>query len=122
MRGARSPSRRRPSSAPKGFNMRICVVGAGSIGGHLATLFATVGHNVTVIARGAHLAAIRERGLRLILDDGSEHLVRHMPATDDIRSVGPCDLVILAVKANQVEPTVDNLLTLFHDETVLIPM
>jgi len=102
--------------------MRICVVGAGSIGGHLATLFATVGHDVTVVARGAHLEAIRRNGLRLILDDGSEHLVRHMPATDDIRSVGPMDLVILAVKANQVEPVVDDLLTLFHDRTVLIPM
>jgi 2-dehydropantoate 2-reductase len=106
----------------RGGNMRICVVGAGSIGGHLAVLFATVGHDVTVIARGAHLEAIRRNGLKLILDDGSEHLVRHMAATDDIRSVGPQDLVILAVKANQVEPVIDDLTTLFHDETVLIPM
>jgi len=102
--------------------MRICVVGAGSIGGHLAVLFATVGHEVTVIARGAHLAAIRKNGLRLILDDGSEHLVRHMHATDDIRAAGPQDLVIVAVKANQVEPIVDDVTTLFHDGTVLIPM
>ena len=102
--------------------MRICVVGAGSIGGHLAVLFATVGHEVTVVARGAHLAAIRANGLRLILDDGSEHLVRHMRATDDIRSAGPQDLVILAVKANQVEPIVDDVTALLHDGTVLIPM
>lgn len=102
--------------------MRICVVGAGSIGGHLGVLFATVGHEVTVIARGAHLAAIRTNGLRLILDDGSEHLVRHMHATDDIRSAGPQDLVILAVKANQVEPIVDDVTSLFHEGTVLIPM
>src|SRR5512143_3914601 len=102
--------------------MRICVVGAGSIGGHLGVLFATVGHEVTVIARGAHLAAIRTNGLRLILDDGSEHLVRHMHATDDIRSAGPQDLVILAVKANQVEPIVDDVPSLFHEGTVLVPM
>jgi 2-dehydropantoate 2-reductase len=102
--------------------MKICVVGAGSIGGHLAVLFATVGHDVTVIARGAHLAAIRKNGLRLILDDGSEHLVRHMHATENLRSVGPQDLVILAVKANQVEPLIDDVTTLFHDGTVLIPM
>jgi 2-dehydropantoate 2-reductase len=117
--------RKRPRASAAGHRrgiMRICVVGAGSIGGHLATLFATVGHDVTVVARGAHLEAIRKNGLRLILDDGSEHLVRHMPATDDIRAVGPMDLVILAVKANQVEPVVDDLLTLFHDRTVLIPM
>ena len=102
--------------------MKICVVGAGSIGGHLAVLFATVGHDVTVIARGAHLAAIRNNGLRLILDDGSEHLVRHMHATENIRSVGPQDLVVLAVKANQVEPLIDDVTALFHDETVLVPM
>ncbi len=102
--------------------MRICVVGAGSIGGHLAVLFATVGHEVTVIARGAHLAAIQKHGLRLILDDGSEHLVRHMHATDSIRSAGRQDLVILAVKANQVEPIVDDVATLLRDDTVLIPM
>jgi 2-dehydropantoate 2-reductase len=102
--------------------MRICVVGAGSIGGHLAVLFATVGHEVTVIARGAHLAAIQKHGLRLILDDGSEHLVRHMHATDNIRKAGQQDLVILAVKANQVEPIVDDVATLLRDDTVLIPM
>jgi len=102
--------------------IKICVVGAGSIGGHLAVLFATVGHDVTVIARGAHLAAIRKNGLRLILDDGSEHLVRHMHATENIRSVGPQDLVILAVKANQVEALVDDVSSLFHDGTVLVPM
>ncbi len=102
--------------------MRICVVGAGSIGGHLAVLFATVGHEVTVIARGPHLAAIRKNGLRLILDDGDEHLVHRMHATDDIASAGPQDLVILAVKANQVEPAIADVTKLFHDDTVLIPM
>ena len=102
--------------------MKICVVGAGSIGGHLAVLLASAGHAVTVIARGAHLAAIQKNGLRLILDDGSEQLVRHMHATDNIRSVGPQDLVILAVKANQVEPLIDDVGTLFHEGTVLIPM
>jgi 2-dehydropantoate 2-reductase len=102
--------------------IKICVVGAGSIGGHLGVLFATVGHDVTLIARGAHLAAIRKNGLRLILDDGSEHLVRHMHATENIRAVGQQDLVILAVKANQVEPLVDDVTSLFHDTTVLLPM
>jgi 2-dehydropantoate 2-reductase len=102
--------------------MKICVVGAGSIGGHLAVLLAEAGHTVTVIARGAHLAAIRRSGLRLILDDGSEHLAPNMAATDDVRLAGPQDLVILAVKANQVEALVDDLPTLFHDETVLLPM
>jgi len=102
--------------------MRICVVGAGSIGGHLAVLLAGAGHEVTVIARGAHLEAIRRSGLTLILEDGSEQVARHLGATDTIRSAGTQDLVILAVKANQVEAVVDELPALFHDETVLIPM
>jgi len=102
--------------------MRICVVGAGSIGGHVAVLFAEAGHEVTVIARGAHLAAIRQNGLRLILNDGSEHLAQHLHATDDIRAAGRQDLVILAVKANQVEPIIDGLTVLLQEDTTLIPM
>ena len=102
--------------------MRICVVGAGSIGGHLAVLLANSGHEVTVIARGAHLAAIRKNGLKLILDDGTEHVARNLAATADIRAAGKQDVVILSVKANQVEPIVTHLPALFDDNTVLIPM
>ena len=102
--------------------MRICVVGAGSIGGHVAVLFAEAGHEVSVIARGAHLAAIRKHGLRLILKDGTEHLAQCLHATDDIRAAGPQDLVILAVKANQVEPIINDVTTLLHEDTALIPM
>jgi len=102
--------------------MRICVVGAGSIGGHLAVLLAGAGHDVTVIARGAHLEAIRANGLRLVLDDGSERVARNLGATDTIGAAGTQDLVILAVKATQVEAIVDELPALFDDQTVLIPM
>jgi len=102
--------------------MKICVVGAGSIGAHVAVLLAEAGHAVTVIARGAHLKAIRRNGLKLILDDGSEHVVPDMAATDDLRLAGPQDLVILTVKANQVEAVIDDLPTLFHADTALIPM
>ncbi len=102
--------------------MRICIVGAGSIGGHLAVLLADAGHDVTVIARGPHLAAIRAHGLKLILEDGSERVARGLHATDDIRAAGTQDLVILAVKANQVEAVARDVATLFHDGTVLVPM
>lgn len=102
--------------------MRICIVGAGSIGGHLAVLLANAGNDVTVIARGPHLAAIRANGLKLILEDGTEHVARGLRATDDIRAAGPQDLVILTVKANQVEAVARDLDTLYHDDTVLIPM
>lgn len=102
--------------------MKICVVGAGSIGGYLAVQFAEAGHDVTVCARGAHLAAIRSRGLELILEDGTRKVARGLRATDDLRSAGQHDLVILGVKAHQVEAIVADLPALFHDSTVLIPM
>jgi 2-dehydropantoate 2-reductase len=102
--------------------MRICVVGAGSIGGHLAVLLAEAGNDVTVIARGANLAAIREKGLKLILEDGSERVARNLHATDAIRSAGPQDLVILAVKANQVDAVADDVASLLTGDTALIPM
>lgn len=102
--------------------MKICVVGAGSIGGYLAVQFAEAGHEVTVIARGAHLAAIKARGLQLRLPDGSQKVARNLSATDAIRDAGTHDLVILGVKAHQVEAIVDDLPHLFHDTTVMIPM
>jgi 2-dehydropantoate 2-reductase len=102
--------------------MRICVVGAGSIGGHLAVLLAGAGNEVTVIARGPHLAAIREKGLKLVMEDGSERVARDVRATDAIRSAGPQDVVILAVKANQVEPVAGDVAALLTGDAVLIPM
>ncbi|HET7633984.1 MAG TPA: 2-dehydropantoate 2-reductase [Burkholderiales bacterium] len=101
--------------------MKICVVGAGSIGGYLAVLLSNAGHDVTVIARGAHLKAIREQGLRLVLEEGGERVAR-VGATDSIAAAGCHDLVILGVKAHQVAPIADGLNQLFHADTVLVPM
>ena len=69
-----------PGRGARRAGMRICVVGAGAIGGLLAVKLAAAGEEVTVIARGAHLAAIRERGLRLV-EDGEEEVAR-VRATD----------------------------------------
>ncbi|HEY8578238.1 MAG TPA: 2-dehydropantoate 2-reductase [Beijerinckiaceae bacterium] len=82
--------------------MKICIIGAGAIGGLLAARLAAAGEAVTVVARGAHLAAIRADGLRLI-DEGGETRARPA-ATDDLRSVRDQDLVVLGVKAHQVAP------------------
>jgi 2-dehydropantoate 2-reductase len=102
--------------------MRICVVGAGAIGGYLAVLFAKAGHEVTVIARGVHLAAIRENGLTLVDHDGAQIGCERVKATSRITEAGVQDLVLLTVKAHQVEPIADELPSLFHSETVVIPM
>ena len=101
--------------------MRICVVGAGAIGGLLGVKLALAGHEVTLVARGAHLKAIRRRGLRLEMSDGSAYVANADSATADIRACGPQDLVILGVKAHQLPPLVDGLRTLFHDDTLVLP-
>ncbi|MFU0507912.1 2-dehydropantoate 2-reductase [Pseudaminobacter sp. NGMCC 1.201702] len=99
--------------------MRICVVGAGAIGGLLAAELAASGEDVTVIARSAHLKAIKENGLRLQRHDGNE-VVTQVAATDEITKIGPQDLVILGVKAHQVGDIVGDLPSTFDDDTIVM--
>jgi 2-dehydropantoate 2-reductase len=99
--------------------MKICVVGAGAIGGLLGVRLAEAGEQVSLIARGPHLAAIRGAGLRLIGEDGSESVVR-IAATDRIAEAGPQDLVILGMKAHQVAAIVRDLPALFHADTMVM--
>jgi 2-dehydropantoate 2-reductase len=80
--------------------MRVCVVGAGAIGGLLAARLAAAGEEVTVVARGAHLAAIREKGLTLHME-GREEVAR-VRAVERVPEAGPQDVVILGMKAHQV--------------------
>jgi 2-dehydropantoate 2-reductase len=77
--------------------MRVCVYGAGAIGGHLAVRLAKGGADVSVIARGRHLAAIQANGLEVHAIDGM-HKIK-VQATDDPRTVGPVDAVFVTVKA-----------------------
>ncbi|MHB8475623.1 MAG: 2-dehydropantoate 2-reductase [Steroidobacteraceae bacterium] len=79
--------------------MKICVYGAGAIGGYLAVELAASGQDVCVIARGAHLKAIQENGLKLVIH-GREKVVR-IAAGEDPRAFGVQDLVICALKAHQ---------------------
>lgn len=77
--------------------MRICVFGAGAVGGHFAAQLAASGHEVSVIARGAHLEAIRRNGLRLI--KGERSIVGRVRATDRPETLGPVDTVLVTLKA-----------------------
>ena len=85
--------------------MRVCVVGAGAIGGLMAAKLAGAGHPVTVIDQGAQLAAIRENGLKLVWEDGSEQVAK-VKAVESAAEAGPQDLVILAVKAHFLDQVV----------------
>jgi len=102
--------------------MKICIVGAGSIGGYVGVKLAQAGEDVTLIARNANLEAIRSRGMRLTMSDGVEHVVRQVKATASLAEAGQQDLVILGMKANQVAAVVKDLHHLLHDNTIIIPM
>lgn len=101
--------------------MRICIFGAGSIGGYLGARLAHAGEQVTLIARGANLAAIRERGVTLIETDGTTLVARPALATDDPAVAGAHDVVIVAVKAHQLPAVAPMLRPLFHDATMVVP-
>jgi ketopantoate reductase/2-keto-4-pentenoate hydratase/2-oxohepta-3-ene-1,7-dioic acid hydratase in catechol pathway len=99
--------------------MRICVVGAGAIGGLMAAKLATAGHPVTVIDMGAHLEAIQTNGLKLIWEDGSE-IVSKVKAVSSAEEAGEQDLVILAVKAHYLEGVVRDIDKMLHDDTMVM--
>jgi len=69
--------------------MKICVVGAGAIGGLMGAKFALAGEDVTLIDQGTHLAAIQENGLKLIWEDGTEYVVKNIKAIDAFEDAGP---------------------------------
>ncbi len=96
--------------------MRICIFGAGSVGGYLAGFLAQGGADVSVVARGAHLAAIRAEGLRVETPDGS--VTARLPASDDPRDLGPQDAVIVTVKAPALPLVAASIGPLLHDGTL----
>ena len=78
--------------------MRIMIVGAGAVGGYLASVFHAAGHTVSVVARGPHLHAIQNNGLSVITAD-EQKTVAHLAASEDPHTLGAQDLVITTVKA-----------------------
>ncbi len=99
--------------------MRICVFGAGAIGGYLAAKLASTQENeVSLVARGAHLEAIRSRGLVLI--EGEQRLLAHPKATADAGELGPQDYVIVTLKAHQVPAAVPAIESLLGPETAIV--
>jgi len=99
--------------------MKICVVGAGAIGGYLAVRLAAIGEQVSVVIRGANLQAVRANGLKLVNADGSEQ-VAQLAATDTMAELGMQDVVILAMKAHQVAPVVPQLAALIGPQTLVV--
>ena len=98
--------------------MRICVFGAGAVGGHLAARLAAAGHEVSVLARGAQLAAIREKGLRLL--HGDEKISGKVKASDRSIELGTQDLVLVTMKANALPAAAQALGPLLGPDTPVV--
>jgi 2-dehydropantoate 2-reductase len=100
--------------------MKICIFGAGAIGGYVGLMLQEGGADVSLIARGAHLDAIRANGLRVVFKDGEKH--GRMHATDDPAALGRQNYVIVALKAHQAWETADRLAPMLGDETAVVTM
>jgi 2-dehydropantoate 2-reductase len=102
--------------------MKIAIIGAGAIGGYVGVKLALAGEDVTFIVRGANLDAIRKNGMKLVMSDGSEHVANRVKATNDYVAAGVQDVVILAMKAHQVESVANAVPKLFGPETIVVTM
>ncbi len=101
--------------------MRVAVFAAGAVGGYFGGRLAQAGEEIAFIARGDHLRAIRERGLRVDSSAG-DFVVHPADATDDPRQVGPVDCVLVAVKTWQLPPVVEQIGPLVGRETFVVPL
>ena len=98
--------------------MKICIFGAGAIGGYMGAKLAEAGAEVSLVARGPHLAAMQARGLTLIEEGETKtHAVR---ASDDPASLGPQDYVIVTLKAHSVPPLVGQMQPLIGPQTTIV--
>jgi 2-dehydropantoate 2-reductase len=102
--------------------MKIAIVGVGAIGGYVGIRLALAGEQVTFIARGANLETLRTRGIRLRSADGTEECCPHIMATDDYSAAGPQDIIVLAMKAHQVEAVVGEVPKMFTEDSIVVPM
>jgi 2-dehydropantoate 2-reductase len=101
--------------------MRIAVVGAGGVGGGFGAALAKAGADVTFIARGAHLAAMKSQGLKIQGGRGETHLVP-TKATDNPAEIDPVDIVLFCVKLWDVESAGEAIKPLVGPDTAVIPL
>jgi len=98
--------------------MKICIFGAGAIGGYMGVKLAQAGADVSLVARGPHLAAMREKGLSLV--EEGETVTVPVTASDDPAELGPQDYVIVTLKAHSVPPVVGRMQPLIGPETTIV--
>ena len=121
-RGRAVPTDFEPAPDQGNFaTMNIAIYGAGGVGGYYGGVLARAGHQVSLIARGAHLAAIREQGLG-VRSPGGDFTVRPAAATDDPGDIGPVDAVIVAVKSMQLDAVCEGIAPLLGPGTLVVPL
>ncbi len=98
--------------------MKICIFGAGAIGGYMGAKLAEAGADVSLVARGPHLAAMQENGLTLIEEGASKTLP--VTVSDNPADLGPQDYVIVTLKAHSVPPVVDKMKPLIGPNTTIV--
>ncbi len=101
--------------------MKIAIFGSGGVGGYFGGRLAHAGQDVTFIARGEHLAAITESGLR-VDSIGGDFVVHPTKATDSPQSIGRVDLIILATKAWQLDSAIEQMKPLVGEGTMVLPL
>ncbi len=99
--------------------MKIAIIGAGGIGGYIGGRLAQSGHEVTLVARGAHMQAIQENGLKIKSPHGDAH-VEEARVTNDIESIGPVDVIFAAVKLPDLEAAARSFPALVHPGTRVV--
>ena len=98
--------------------MRIAIVGAGAIGGFIGAKLANAGADVVLFARGPHLRAMQERGLRVVGDEGELEVKPEV--TGDLAAIGRADVIVLGVKAHSLTTLAPQLRPLFGPDTVVV--
>ncbi|MEJ6388285.1 2-dehydropantoate 2-reductase [Gymnodinialimonas ulvae] len=98
--------------------MKICIFGAGAIGGYMGAKLAQAGADVSLVARGPHLKAMRENGLRLIEEAGETTVP--VTASDNAADLGPQDYVIVTLKAHSVPAVVPHMQPLIGENTTIV--
>ena len=101
--------------------MKILIYGTGGVGGYFGGRLAQAGHEVTFIARNAHLKAIKENGLRVNSING-DFVIQPAKATDDISEIETPDLVILGLKSWQIKDAAKKLKSIITEETMILPL
>jgi 2-dehydropantoate 2-reductase len=99
--------------------MKICIFGAGAIGGYMAAKLVQAGTDVSIVARGPHLAAIQSKGLTL-LEEGADPLTVQVRASADPTDLGPQDYLIVTLKAHSVPPVVGAMQPLIGPGTTIV--